>query len=381
MKHTSLAVALILATGLAQAADTATTPAEPATPQSAADQMFNPAAYPAIAGNPAAFAQWSAAMANPATSMAMMQQGMQPETYARMMAAMMNPAMLQNYMRFIDPAMYTRWMEAAMNPNFYTGMMAPAMNPANYLNWMSLPVNPQMWGQGMQMLNPALYMRWPGAPLNPAMLNTMMTPMNPSTYTNWMGAAMNPRTYGPWGGFMTMPTAPGAAPFNPAELIEKPTQAHAQAAEAPGKITEAAQAPEAVQAPAATTTKTVLSADTLFGINKSDIRDLSKQAKARLDAIADKIKAMGVDVVQVRIVGYTDSTGRPEYNRKLSKARARAFKSYLVTKGVKPGLIMAVGMGDSEPVVQCDRPLSKAELVKCLAPNRRVEIEVVGKAR
>jgi outer membrane protein OmpA-like peptidoglycan-associated protein len=399
--RTTVLFAALAVSSLAQAAETPTTPAAPATPQSAAEQTLNPAAYPALMGNPAAFAQWSAAMANPATSMAMMQQAMEPNTYARMMSEMMNPAALQNYMRFVDPALYTRWMQAAMNPNFYAAMMAPAMNPANYLNWMSLPVNPQMWGQGMQMLNPALYMRWLGAPLNPAMLNAMMTPMNPGTYTNWMGAAMNPRTYGPWGGFMTMPTAPGAVPFNPAELMQKPSessvkaeQASSKAAKAPGKPTKSVTAPHVAQAkahmptsspkaqvPAETTTKkSVLSADTLFGINKSGIRDLSKEGRTELDAIAKKIKAMG-EVEQVRIIGHADITGNSEHNRKLSEARARSVRTYLVAKGVKPGVIVTSGMGSSQPVVQCDMSLSKAELAKCLAPNRRVEIDVIGKGK
>ena len=38
-------------------------------------------------------------------------------------------------------------------------------------------------------------------------------------------------------------------------------------------------------------------------------------------------------------------------------------------------LINAVGMGNGHPVVQCDNTV-KAELIKCLAPNRRVEVQI-----
>ena len=33
-------------------------------------------------------------------------------------------------------------------------------------------------------------------------------------------------------------------------------------------------------------------------------------------------------------------------------------------------------LGDTQPVVQCDMALPKAKLVECLAPDRRVEIEI-----
>ncbi len=91
--------------------------------------------------------------------LALMQQAMEPNAYARRMAGMMNPATLQSYQQFVDPALYARWMQAAMNPALYNGFMGPA----NYMNWMSLPANPQMWNQGMQMVNPALYLKWLGS--------------------------------------------------------------------------------------------------------------------------------------------------------------------------------------------------------------------------
>jgi len=45
---------------------------------------------------------------------------------------------------------------------------------------------------------------------------------------------------------------------------------------------------------------------------------------------------------------------------------------------VKAGKFISAGMGDSQPVVQCDSKLVKAELIACNQPNRRVEVEVVG---
>ena len=53
----------------------------------------------------------------------------------------------------------------------------------------------------------------------------------------------------------------------------------------------------------------------------------------------------------------------------------------LVAKGVKPSVIITSGMGDTQPVVQCDMQQPRDKLTECLAPNRRVEIEVIGKAK
>jgi outer membrane protein OmpA-like peptidoglycan-associated protein len=38
-------------------------------------------------------------------------------------------------------------------------------------------------------------------------------------------------------------------------------------------------------------------------------------------------------------------------------------------------------MGDTQPVVQCDKALVKQALKDCHAPNRRVEIEIAAKAK
>ena len=50
----------------------------------------------------------------------------------------------------------------------------------------------------------------------------------------------------------------------------------------------------------------------------------------------------------------------------------------LVAKGVPVGAISAIGMGSANPVsVGCDG-LSRNDLIKCLAPDRRVEVQVTG---
>ncbi len=53
------------------------------------------------------------------------------------------------------------------------------------------------------------------------------------------------------------------------------------------------------------------------------------------------------------------------------------MRSYLVQAGVPAQKIQVQGRGESEPKVQCAQT-ARAALIDCLAPNRRVEIEVFG---
>ena len=56
-----------------------------------------------------------------------------------------------------------------------------------------------------------------------------------------------------------------------------------------------------------------------------------------------------------------------------------AVRDYLVSKGVPRDRIETLGMGKTQPVpgVVCNQKALKA-LIACLAPNRRVEVEVKG---
>lgn len=211
MKTTVLTAALLAAFSVsAQAADT---------PEAAADKMLDPTRNASAFKDPKAFTEWTANLMNPATSLALAQKGIDPNTYIRMLAATMNPATMQNYMQLTDPAMAMKWMAAGMNPNFYTALMAPGLNPSTYTNWMAAPVSPQALGMMAAPLNPAMYGNWMTAPMNPGAVNAMMAPMNPNLYMNWMGAGLNPATYGAWGQMLTAPTA-GMPALDPAALAK-----------------------------------------------------------------------------------------------------------------------------------------------------------------
>ncbi|WP_235943788.1 OmpA family protein [Uliginosibacterium aquaticum] len=81
-------------------------------------------------------------------------------------------------------------------------------------------------------------------------------------------------------------------------------------------------------------------------------------------------------IESINILGYTDRLGSDQYNQKLSQSRAEAVKSYLISKSVDARRLNAVGKGERNPVVECSDK-KRADLIKCLEPNRRVEVEEI----
>ncbi len=123
--------------------------------------------------------------------------------------------------------------------------------------------------------------------------------------------------------------------------------------------------------------KFTLGGDTLFKSGKSSIKDLSPEGRVNLDQLVSNIKAFGA-IDSIRVTGHSDKTGKARANQKLSVARAKTVVAYLKSKGVKAGSFTAAGMGDTKPVVDCDMKQPKEALKACLAPNRRVEVEITG---
>lgn len=117
-----------------------------------------------------------------------------------------------------------------------------------------------------------------------------------------------------------------------------------------------------------------LSADTLFAFDKAEIRE---QGRNELDELVEKIEQHEDAIDNIRIVGYTDIMGPEGYNRLLSQQRAFAVLTYLEEQGVPGRLMTAVGMGKSDPVkTDCDVNAEREKRIDCMAPNRRVEIQV-----
>ena len=154
-------------------------------------------------------------------------------------------------------------------------------------------------------------------------------------------------------------------------------------APAPAQYVAAPAAPAPVVVPAApqpvpvVVKRVSLSADSLFDFDQSAIKPAGRQS---LDKLAADLR--GVDFASVQVTGHTDRLGSARYNEALSSRRAAAVGEYLVRSGGVPAQkIVAQGAGPSSPVTRaadCRGSAQTQALIACLAPDRRVEVEIHG---
>jgi OOP family OmpA-OmpF porin len=75
--------------------------------------------------------------------------------------------------------------------------------------------------------------------------------------------------------------------------------------------------------------------------------------------------------IRVSIEGHTDNIGGETSNMRLSQRRAEAVRDYLVSKGISPDRLEAVGYGPTKPIVS-------NKTVRGKAKNRRTEFKIVS---
>jgi OmpA-OmpF porin, OOP family len=165
---------------------------------------------------------------------------------------------------------------------------------------------------------------------------------------------------------------------------EKPAPKPAPSAPAP--VARPAPAPAPAPAPVAkpeapkpAPPKPISLASTeLFEFNKAT---LTPEARTKLDSeVIAKLQSLG-SVKYIIVNGHADRLGSPQYNQSLSEKRAEAVRAYLVSKGVDASGIETLGFGKTLPVKACPDQKDRKSLIECLAPNRRVVVEVQGMPR
>jgi len=157
------------------------------------------------------------------------------------------------------------------------------------------------------------------------------------------------------------------------DLVPKPVAPPPPPAAAPAPPPPA---PPPAPAPAPQVQKITLASKALFDFDKAILKP---EGKAAIDSeIISKLSSVQ-KLELVLVTGHTDRIGSQQYNQRLSERRADAVRDYLVSKGVPRDKIETLGMGKTQPVpgVVCNQK-SQKELIACLAPNRRVEVEVKG---
>ena len=106
-----------------------------------------------------------------------------------------------------------------------------------------------------------------------------------------------------------------------------------------------------------------------FDFDSDTIRNVSFPV---LDEVANTIRR-NPDILRMRVEGYTDDRGTPEYNLDLSYRRARSVVEYLVDRGVERSRLEFAGYGREHGVADNDTPEGQSL-------NRRVEFTILGQA-
>jgi outer membrane protein OmpA-like peptidoglycan-associated protein len=106
--------------------------------------------------------------------------------------------------------------------------------------------------------------------------------------------------------------------------------------------------------------------DVLFDFNKYTLKPEARERLAKISGIVLAYPDLKLD-----IEGHTDAIGTDEYNQTLSEKRADSVRGYLVSSGVVPDHVTAVGLGKSDPVA--DNATAAGRKL-----NRRVDMVVSG---
>ena len=99
---------------------------------------------------------------------------------------------------------------------------------------------------------------------------------------------------------------------------------------------------------------------------------LTASAKANLDKLVTVFNEY--PDTNIVIYGYTDSTGKLEFNQTLSEQRANAVKGFLTSKGIVASRFTATGMGIADPIASNETPEGRSQ-------NRRVEFAITANAK
>nr|WP_281421329.1 OmpA family protein [Hymenobacter profundi] len=95
---------------------------------------------------------------------------------------------------------------------------------------------------------------------------------------------------------------------------------------------------------------------------------LTNESMWQLSNVASILKTF--PKAEVRIGGYTDSSGDPLLNLRLSRDRAQAARATLISMGVDPNNVEAIGYGSLDNIASNDTPDGRSL-------NRRVSIRVL----
>jgi outer membrane protein OmpA-like peptidoglycan-associated protein len=108
--------------------------------------------------------------------------------------------------------------------------------------------------------------------------------------------------------------------------------------------------------------------DVLFDTGSANLKPTARERLAKVAGIL-----LAYPDMRIEVDGYTDSTGNPLFNERLSQERAASVQSYLSQQNVSPSSISIHGFGEANPIASNDSAAGRQQ-------NRRVELVVSGQS-
>jgi OmpA-OmpF porin, OOP family len=145
----------------------------------------------------------------------------------------------------------------------------------------------------------------------------------------------------------------------------------------PAPVAKAAPLP--VPVPVAPMQELALAVELVFAFDKDAAGDIRPAGRAQLDEVLARLRREGWTVKDIALSGHADrlnSTGKSDYNQRLSERRVATVRALLVQAGIPDALMRSEAAGDTRQTAACDQLKPGPELRECLLPNRRVEVRV-----
>lgn len=113
----------------------------------------------------------------------------------------------------------------------------------------------------------------------------------------------------------------------------------------------------------------------LFNFNGASIHDVVDGTPV-INSVIKDIQHNFKKINQISVIGFADKIGQSQPNIKLSEARARSIAKALMNEGITARDVYIEGKGSTNAFVKCTG--KKSNLIRCLEPNRRVVLSVMG---